>query len=38
MSDWKLAKKIARYLKDTKGLKLTMQAVSKSGDEVAIES
>ncbi|KAG3137919.1 hypothetical protein PI124_g128 [Phytophthora idaei] len=38
MSDWKLAKKIARYLKDTKGLKLTMQAVAKSGDEVAIES
>ncbi|KAG3151551.1 hypothetical protein PI124_g9112 [Phytophthora idaei] len=38
MSDWKLAKKIARYLKDTKGLKLTMQAVSKSGDEIAIES
>ncbi|RAW21862.1 hypothetical protein PC110_g21693 [Phytophthora cactorum] len=32
MSDWKLAKKIARYLKDTKGLKLTMQAVSKSVD------
>ncbi|KAG3020708.1 hypothetical protein PC121_g410 [Phytophthora cactorum] len=38
MIDSKLAKKIARYLKDTKGLKLTMQDVAKSGDEVAIES
>ncbi|KAG3017102.1 hypothetical protein PC121_g11432 [Phytophthora cactorum] len=38
MSDWKLAKRSARYLKDTKSLKLVMQVSVKSGDEVAIES
>ncbi|KAG3111702.1 hypothetical protein PI124_g9078 [Phytophthora idaei] len=37
-SDWKLAKRSARYLKDTKSLKLVMQVSVKSGDEVAIES
>ncbi|KAE9035794.1 hypothetical protein PR003_g7582 [Phytophthora rubi] len=38
MTDWRLAKRIARYLKDTKVLKLGMRVETIGGHQIRIES
>ncbi|CAI5723087.1 unnamed protein product, partial [Peronospora destructor] len=38
MNDWKMTKRVARYLKETKTLKLCINSASQQGDSIKIES